>query len=411
MKVIVIGAGIAGLRAARLLQDSGVAVQVLEARDRIGGRLWTNRDFADFPVEFGAEFVHGDTISTQPIVKRLGLRTIPWRKTDDSMVRLDDGRFLTMEQARASDPSFDAVRAWNLPDVKPHSQGETFTSFLSRIGYDSTKIQYVRRMFANAVGDDPDNIDAEHALHDLNSYAGNDYRLLDGYDKLVEDQAAGIVIHKNKIVKSVSWQSGIKIVCSDGSRYEAERAIVTIPLGVLQSQSVVFDPPLPDRKIKAISGLKMGAVSKIVFRFEESVMPAEIGAIFSSRNPPMWWSPSMGRGPTKFCVWSAFFSGRWADELYAMGEKEAIAHALENFRIEVGRPNLTPSASYFVRWRDDPFSLGGYSLSLPGGFGGRAVLGEATGLLHWAGEATAPSSTVHGAYDSGTRTAQEILRE
>lgn len=409
MKVIVIGAGIAGLSAAKTLNDSGVSVEVLEARDRLGGRLWTNREFADFPIEFGAEFVHGDTISTQALIKRLGLRTIHWRKTDDSMVRLSDGRFMSMSNARDVDPLLDAVRAWDLADVKPNKQGETFTSYLTRAGFNAQQIQYVRRMFSNAVGEDPDKLDSEHALHDLNSYAGNDYRLLDGYDRIVNDQALGLKIHLNKIVKAINWKTNVSIECLDGTAYQADRVVISIPLGVLQSSAVSFDPPLPQSKISAMQGLSMGAVSKIILRFDQPVFSPDIGAIFSSKNPPMWWSPSVGRGTTKYCVWSAFFSGRWAEQLYALGEKAAIEHALETFRSEIGKPDITPSASYFVRWRDDPFSLGGYSVSLPGGFAGRAVLGQPCELLHWAGEATAPSSTVHGAYDSGLRAAQEIL--
>jgi monoamine oxidase len=409
MKVLVIGAGIAGLRAARLLQHAGNSVEVIEARDRLGGRLWTNRTFADFPIEFGAEFVHGDTISTQAELKRLALKTVHWHKTDDSMLRLADGRFMTMSQARAADSQLDAVREWKLPNILPKPKGETFADFLRRAGFDSGQIHYVRRMFANAVGDDPEVIDAEHALHDLNSYAGNDYRLIDGYDLLVADQAAGLKVNLNSEVRSINWSKGVKITCSNGLEYLADKAVIALPLGVLQSKAISFDPPLPERKLQAMSKLKMGAVSKIILRFDAPVFSQDIGAIFSAGNPPMWWSPSFGRGATKYCVWSAFFSGRWAEELYNLGEKAAIEHALDTFRTEVAKPELKPSAAYFVRWRDDPFSYGGYSLSLPGGFAGRAVLGEPTEPLYWAGEHTASSSTVHGAFDSGTRVAQEII--
>ena len=94
MNVIVIGAGIAGLSAAWHLKEAGIAATVLEARDRIGGRVWTNRDFADIPVEFGAELIHGRSpeVNTWEWVRKLGLTTWHWNKIDDSMIRTEGGQ-------------------------------------------------------------------------------------------------------------------------------------------------------------------------------------------------------------------------------------------------------------------------------------------------------------------------------
>jgi monoamine oxidase len=408
--VIVIGAGAAGVSAARALHDAGVQVKILEARNRLGGRLWTNRDFADHPIEFGGEYVHGDDISTQPIVRSLGLATVHWRKTDDSMIRLKDGRFFTMTEARANDPELDQVRSWRLPDIKPRVDGETFTEFLTRGGWNADQIHYVRRMFANAVGGDPDVIDAYQAMHDLDAYAGNDYRLLGGYDQVISHLAQGIDIRLNTVIESIAWGAGgVKIQAQDGTRYAADAAVVTLPVGVLKAGSVKFTPELPTEKTGALQKIAMSAVSKIILRFDTPVFRADIGAIYSAGCPPMWWSPTQGRPHRKHTVWSAFFSGRWAEKLYDMGEEKGVAYALETFRSEVGDKTITPSATKFVMWRDDPFAFGGYSVSLPGGFPGRTVLGKPTPPLYWAGEATAPTSTAHGAYDSGVRVAREIL--
>lgn len=409
MRVIVIGAGISGIVAAKALSEKGVEVEIVEARDRLGGRLWTNRDFADFPIEFGAEFVHGDEISTQPLVKLLRLRTVHWKKTDDSMVRLEDGRFFSMEEARANDALLDAVRAWKLPDITPEPAGETFANFLRRGGFNPAQIHYVRRMFANACGADPEDLDAEQAMHDLNSYAGNDYRLLDGYDKMVDHLARGLKITLSTEVSQINWNKGVKITCTNGKSYEADAAVITLPVGVLKSGKIKFTPELPATKRAALEKLAMGAVSKIILSFDRPIYRDDIGAIYSGGNPPMLWSPSNGREPTRYCVWSGFFSGRWADELYKLSDQEAAAQMLATLRNEIGDDTITPSKSYFVRWRDDPYSLGGYSYCLPGGFPSRAVLGAPTAPLYWAGEATSPSSTVHGALDSGKRAAHEIL--
>jgi len=409
--VIVIGAGAAGLSAARALKEHGVRVQVLEARDRLGGRLWTNRDFADHPIEFGGEFVHGDDISTQPLVRSLGLAFTQWKKTDDSMVRLKDGRFFTMTEARANDPELDQVRSWCLPDIKARIEGETFTEFLTRCGWNADQVHYVRRMFANAVGGDPDVIDAYQAMHDLEAYASNDYRLLGGYDILMQHLARGLEVRLNTVIESIAWGGGgVEIRGRDGSVHRADAAVVTLPVGVLKAGVVKFSPELPVEKTGALAKIAMSAVSKIILRFDKPVLNPAIGAIYSAGCPPMWWSPTCGRPHLKHTVWSAFFSGRWAEKLYEMGDEKAIAHALDTFRSEIGDKTVTPSATKFVRWRDDPFAFGGYSVCLPGGFPGRATLGKPTPPLYWAGEATAPTSTAHGAYDSGRRAAEEILR-
>ena len=110
MEIIVIGAGIAGLAAARDLLHRGYNVTVLEARNRLDGRIYTERTLFDIPVEFGAEFLHGDRIPTWEIVKQLQLRTLHWRKTDDSLVRMSGGSLRTMEDARKHSPAFDITR-------------------------------------------------------------------------------------------------------------------------------------------------------------------------------------------------------------------------------------------------------------------------------------------------------------
>src|SRR5690606_29782261 len=127
--VIVLGAGMAGLSAAHALVDTDLDVLVLEARDRLGGRAHTDRHFAGFPVEFGAEFVHGARVKTWEWIERLGLRTMHWQKAEDSWVRLADGQRLTMTEARRLSRAFDLTRGWDLPDVpaRPH---ESFDRYL-----------------------------------------------------------------------------------------------------------------------------------------------------------------------------------------------------------------------------------------------------------------------------------------
>lgn len=408
-KILVIGAGISGLSAARELVDSGLTVTVLEARNRIGGRTCTDRSFVDFPVELGAEFVHGTTRGSGALVNQLGLRTVPWKKTTDSMIRMEDGAWLTVQDARARYPDFNKVRAWDFtpPAFKP--EGESFAEYLTRAGFDAEQIQYFRRAYVNACGEDPDVIDAEQGMRDAETYAGDDLKLLDGYDNVVNHLATGLDIRLHKDVNAIEWHDGVRVTVAGGEVFKADAALITIPIGVLKSHRIRFVPDVSAEKKEALSKLTMGPVTKMIYCFDKPITDQDILAIYSARNPPMWWSPSFGRSDTKYHVWSAFFSGQWARDLLCLPPEEALAQGLETLRAETGKPDLTPVTMKLVNWLGDPYAMGGYTVCLPGGYRAREVLGRPTPPLFWAGEATGESGTVHASFDTGKRAAEEIL--
>ena len=125
----------------------------------------------------------------------------------------------------------------------------------------------------------------------------------------------------------------------------------------------------------------------------------------------MWWSPSLGRdvGAT---VWTAFLTGDYAREMLQLGEAAALEKGMATLRKEVGNSDLQYKRARWVNWPEDEFALGGYSVCLPGHYGARAKLAEATPPLFWAGEASAPhhlTAMVHGAYFTGQRAAQEVV--
>lgn len=421
MTIVIIGAGFAGLSAAYHLTQAGKSVAVLEARDRIGGRVHTRYDFADIPVEFGAELIHGDEVITWDWVKKLNLKTVNWKKQSDALVRMEDGRLLTMSQARSTSPEFDITRRWNLPPNIPAKEGETWSTYLRRIGFTEAQLAYVKRSFANAQGDSPDHLSAKAMLIDLaweiqNPTTGDqrsdDHRILDGYAKIYDALAQNIDIRLNTPVTAITWgESGVILTTENGQTFTREQCLITVPVGVLKSGKISFSPELPDIKKEALAGLAMGPVMKMVYRFAEPITATDVSAIYSAENPPMWWSPRYGResGDT---VWTAFFSGDYARELLAMGEEAALQQGLSVLRKELDKPDLTYVAAQWVNWPDDPYSLGGYSHVKPGHEEARKQLAQPTPPLYWAGEATAHhemSATVHGAYESGKRAAAEIL--
>ncbi len=412
MDIIVIGAGAAGLSAARALQDAGENVVVLEATDRIGGRIYTDRSICDIPIELGAEFIHGSEVATWEWVKRLGLNTVAWRKTDDSMVRLADGSWQTMSEARQKNADFDQTRTWELPYQAVLEDDEDWGTYLKRCGFTDEQMRYVERTFANAVGDAMRYIGAKAILKRI-QFTGDgagDFRILEGYDRFIEALGSGLDVRLNTPVQAISWDSGV-VVETENERFEAYNAVVAVPLGVLQQEKIKFSPELPSDKRKSLKQLKMGAALKMVYVFEEAIIDANVMAIYSDGIPPMWWSPSFGHD-VDYCVWTAFATGDYARQLLEMGNDKALQVGLDSLRQEIGQPDLMPTKMFLMDWVNAPYTGGGYSVAMPDGEMARGCLAEPTPPLFWAGEATAhntQAATVHGAYLSGIRAAQEIL--
>lgn len=412
--VVVLGAGVAGLSTAHALVDTDLDVLVLEARDRLGGRVHTDRSFAGFPLEFGAEFVHGERVPTWEWLERLGLKTVHWNKQDDSWVRMADGTRLTMAEARASDPRFDVTRSWALPDV-PARPLESFGRYLQRIGFEPAQIDYVRRAFANAAGESLRHLDAASMLDSITG-AGDtgheDFRIVEGYGAVLEALGIGAEIRTRAQVERVEQTAeGVSAFTTAGDEFAAKLLVCTLPVGVLAAGDVEFVPGLPPATSQALRGLGMGPAVKCVYRFREPITPPGIKAIYASGRAPMWWTPSFGH-ETDAVVWTAFLTGDAAMDLLRRGEEEALDDALESLRRELGRPGLQAVDAQLVDWVSDPYARGGYSYVRPGHRGARELLAEPTPPILWAGEATSPeadAATVHGALQSGRRAAREVL--
>lgn len=418
MKVLVIGAGIAGLSAAYHLRQAGIAATILEARDRVGGRVWTDREFADIPVEFGAELIHGRSaeVNTWAWVQKLGLATWHWNKVDDSMIRMEDGRWMTMGEARRASRELDVTRSWELGEVPAPRNDEHLESYLRRIGFTDEQLRYVQRSFANAEGDSMRFLNAKahaHLFKDADEEDDySDHRILDGYDSYYERLAGGLDICLNAIVRDIDWTDGLRITLESQETLVGDAAVVTLPVGVLKSERITFAPQLPAIKREALAGLKMGPVMKMVYQFAEPILDPTIGAIYAKGNPPMWWSPSLGRDRGAV-VWTAFFTGDYAREMLQLGEAAALEKGMDTLRSETGDPDLQYVKARWINWPEDEFALGGYSVCLPGHYDARANLAQPTPPLYWAGEASAPhhlAATVHGAYFTGQRAADEIIR-
>ena len=250
-------------------------------------------------------------------------------------------------------------------------------------------------------------------LRDKEGESGTgDYRLLDGYDSLVNHLATDLDIHLEDPVVSVDYsQDTVSVQTLGGNLYRADNLVIAVPLGVLQANSIRFIPDLPKGKEAALKGLRMGPVIKMIYGFDKPLTDENIMALYSSKTPPMWWSPSFGQD-TSETIWTAFVSGGYAVDLLAMGEEAALEAGLKTLAQELGFRSLQANKQKLVNWPHDPYTKGGYSYVLPGHDGAREMLAAATPPLYWAGEATEPehrAATVHGAYLSGLRVAKEIV--
>jgi monoamine oxidase len=408
--VLVVGAGAAGLAAAAALTAAGRRVVVLEARDRIGGRIATDRRFAPVPVELGAELLHGDSISTWRLVEAAGMATWPLGDTHEpdgegGWVPAGTGR----EHLGVGD------------DDPPPMPGEDARSYLGRLGFVAPAVP---------VGADEFDVDSEGlerwsatlALASGMLAAGDpgadDHHLDGGYDELLAVLAADLDVRLRhvvqRIVRSDDATQVVAEVEGELRTFTAPRCVVTLPIGVLEAGTVRFEPPLPAAKQTAIAALGSGDAVKLIYRLPRPAFPRDHASLHvPGLLPSSWWVATRGTSaelPGEIVVgWAA---GDEARRLLDVGLDAALALGLDALRELTGDPSLRAEAATSYDWRADPFARGAYSFAPPGAEAAYGQLAAPTdGRLYWAGEATndEDAMTVHGALDSGWRAAQELL--
>ena len=440
-KIVIIGAGAAGLAAARELSAAGRDVIVLEARERIGGRI--NTHFDTWPIELGAEFVHGKPPETLTIVERarLKLQTVPnmhWHLHDGVLTKSDEfwskveDVMEEMKHYKGPDQSFEEF----LDQYKKRNQIEDI---------DSIATLYVEGFHAAHA----DRISV-HGLNKTNKAAAEiddekQFRVENGYHQiaqLLHDEAAagGAKFYLNTAVEEVNWKRNqVEIVTTTASRFKARRLLVTLPLSLLQSSAQItsqegrlapalrFSPPLTEHQ-RAADKLAMGEVVKVVLRFREPFWenltvrgeddsPASLKDLTFIHAPaetlPTWWTQS----PAAVPVLAGWAGGTRAGRLLTAGDDALLDHSLQSlthiFGVTKGFLEALLAEFYTHNWQKDPFAAGAYSYIPVGGIDAQAQLARPLeDTLFFAGEATnieGHQGTVHGAIASGLRAAREIL--
>ena len=413
--VIVIGAGMAGVTAARELRRQGLVVAVVEARNRAGGRIQSVRDFCGSPVEGGAEFVHTGDAEMWPEIHAaaLAVRSCPLAR--NSMFNLG-GRTLWLPWILLQPgvwPSFPILRQIR----RIGSQDMSAREFIERHRFRGpARIMAEMTLTAHLPGT-IDEVGVLGLLEDrvLKLETGSYHRVADGYDRLTDYIGQRLDIHFGFAVTTVSWgPDGVRVVASDGRELSARSAISTLPFGVLKSSAIQFIPELPESKRSTFAHIEMGPVLKVLLHFREPFWPRWLSNLGCGTGPvTLYWPVFYGTTGLP-AVLTAYCTGARAAHLSKVSEEEATDVVLADLQrlFPKANPRQMFLAARRIDWATDPFACGGYTFLRPGGSGARVRLTAAdTGALFWAGAATATptiSDTVQAAYLSGLRAATEV---
>jgi monoamine oxidase len=428
--VIVIGAGAAGLAAAAALGRSGRSVLVLEARDRVGGRVWTRLEPAlAAPVELGAEFIHGDSPETRELLRRTGAPAVD---TSGEHLSLIDGRLQHRTESLLGTvrAAFEAADVLSRPDMSL----EDFLGSAAGSTLPEPARAMARAFVSGFDAADPRLVSLHSVAEEWRSGGmldSSQSRPLGGYHTALLALCAQldrdrVRLQLQTLVTAVRWSD--RAVEIEGSwlgrpyRATARKAIVTVPLDVLKAPggapgAISFAPPLAAKQT-ALGNLLSGPVLKVVLHYRRAFWEELEGGRYSDASffhapgkPfPTYWTAL----PLRVPLLNAWVGGPPAARLCELPDDETIRHAIDGvsdvFFGGNGAPE--PQAAYLHNWARDPYARGAYSYVGVGGGAARAALATPlAGTLFFAGEATDTTgdpATVTGALRSGARAAEEV---
>jgi len=425
-QVLIIGAGVAGLTAWRELHRAGLGCELLEARERIGGRIFTIN--GGETVELGAEFVHGkppefwkflqeQRLAVEEVaglrLSRQGNELRPMEGFGEAIARvngqIEDGRDERYADFLARADATEAEKAMALNYVE---------------GFNAAS---ARRIGTAAVrGEDAEARETE---------GDRAFRVKGGYEKVIGALMAGLppsAVHLETEVRQVTWRRGFvevearRLLDGAARSFLADAVVITVPVGVLRAPgygrgAIRFDPPLPEKQ-DALERIHMGQAVKVAVRCRERFWERYGAFGFAMDREaaiPVWWTQDTQRGELASGSKARFLIG-WAGgpkagDMRGLTLQDISRRVVESmarvFNIAPTELNELIAAVQFHDWTEDPFSRGAYSYPGVGGLEAAKVLAQPVeGTVFFAGEATdAAWGTVHGAMASGVRVAREIL--
>ena len=412
-KVIIIGAGISGLAAAEKLTSEGIEVLILEAQERVGGRLRTDRSLG-FAFDEGASWIHGsDGNPITQVAEDAGASTF---LTDDENLKVfDKDGSEYQEDGEKEYESFEEACA------HVERKGDNEASF-----EDVFKEEYAEKMEDRLwkymlsaylefdVGGDISKMNSGYYADDK-MYNGVDVIMTNGYDLIAEHLAKDLDIRYNEKVSAIDYSSDKVKITSSGGSYEAEVVIVTVPLGVLKNGVIDFEPKLSDKKQQAIDGLEMGSVNKFLLTWDTAFWDTDLQYI--GYTPDEFGKFNYFLNCSKFVNANALMTfgfGDYGEETESMGNEEIISEIMSHLKVIYGDQIPKPTNMLRTKWKSNEYTYGAYSF---------ATVGVKTKAYDWlaenvdhklffAGEHTSRyyRGTVHGAYLSGIREAEQIIK-
>jgi monoamine oxidase len=423
--VIIIGAGASGLAAAYELSLVNKKIIVLEARDRLGGRIHSIKDkrFKGI-IEAGAEFIHGKLPVTLELLKKAGIK---YHSAEGKMLEIENGqlkksdvfmdwnKLMKQLQALEEDISIKEFLEQNFPDKKDKHLKESVLKFVE--GYDAAD---TAKASSFALREEWEKEDDNHQE-----------RIDRGYAELISFLADETIKRGNEIllshiVTSVNWEKGdVTVITDNQQRFTASKVLITLPLGVWQAEGeeghVSFIPELLEKKIAA-KKMGYGAVIKINFQFQNQFWEQETGNkiqdagfIFSDYNIPTWWT----QHPIKNGMLTGWMAGPKALELKNAGNEEILNEALKTlayiFKVDESFIKEKMVGHYITNWTADPFTRGAYSYATLDTHWAKKLLSEPMEqTLYFGGEALyegRETGTVEGALANGIQVAQKMISD
>ena len=419
--VIVVGAGASGLMAALELVQTGKKVAVVEARDRIGGRIHTitDKNFSS-PIELGAEFVHGNLEHTQHLLKKAGAALVKisgdiWQKENDGLQKQED----FIEDYSRLEKKFKELKQ-DMPVaqfIKEYLKGDEYEELRT------TLQNYVEGYYAADI-----NKASTMALcEELTTSDNVQYRIEGGYKTIVdylyrEAEQKGCFFFLSQVVKQVSWKENQVEMLTEQETFHGRKVLITVPLGVLQSEQINFSPSV-DEKIKAAKSLGFGPVIKLMLQFEqpfwknkeftENKDMRDFSFLFSKESVPTWWT----QYPKQEALLTGWLAGPHAEAVKNNTAQEIISKAIDSlsaiFSIDQSYVKQILKGWHVANWATDLYNCGGYAYEVMNSPALTKTLKEPLSqTLFFAGEAlyNGPEiGTVEAALTSGRETAHQLI--